>query len=719
MNPEAQKLYELLPAVYRIRDTQLAATLSLLTPAEATEFAALEAVPSPTEEQERLDELRAKRDQGPLRSLLAIIAEQIAILRENLDQLYDDQFIETCADWVAPYIGDLIGYRPLHGVTDKTRSARAEVAHTIAYRRHKGTALVLEQLARDVTGWNASAVEFFQRLITTQYMNHRRIWLHAAPDLRRWEALSHVGTAFDGIPRSIDVRRIGSGRGKHNIPNIGLFLWPLDAYPLSFSPAARVDALRWRFSPLNHDHPLVTRPQTEDEITQLATPLNVPLRIGRRVMHERTGDYYSTGPLRRSVRLYVGTADPLPVVALADVDVCHLGDDGPTWAHMPLAGGKIVIDPELGRIALPPGLPANTRVRIDYHYAFGADLGGGEYERAASFAEPATTIPLRVPQDHATIQAALTALGGQGVVEITDSGRYEETLSITAAASQRIELRAVNGHRPTLILTDEFTLRGGDDSEIVLNGLLLSGHRLRVPAVAGNLLRRLNLRHCTLVPGRTLAPSGAPQSPLVPSLLAEIADLKLRAERCILGSLRVVEGAETSLQECILDATSLSLVAYAALDDAGIGGPLSLDACTTIGKLHALKFPLISNSILLAELAAADTWAASIIAERRQQGCVRFSYVPLEARTPRRFRCVPGEDTTLSPVLRFTSLRYGTAVYAQLGQAASAEIRTGADDEGEMGVYHHLHKPQRETNLRLRLDEYLRVGLEAGVFYET
>lgn len=37
---------------------------------------------------------------------------------------------------------------------------RAWVANTLAYRRRKGTALVLEQLARDVTGWPATAVEF-------------------------------------------------------------------------------------------------------------------------------------------------------------------------------------------------------------------------------------------------------------------------------------------------------------------------------------------------------------------------------------------------------------------------------------------------------------------------------------------------------------------------------------------------------------------------------
>lgn len=697
MSFDRNKLLALLPAFYRIRDAAVAEQLAL--------------------------------SEGPLASILGVIAEQIAMIEEDLEQLQDDVFIETCADWAVPYVGDLIGYRTLYGVAPRVANARAEVAHTIAYRRRKGTALVLEQLARDVTGWNASAVEFFQRLITSQYMNHRRVWLHAAPDLRNWEVLDRVGTAFDTIPRTIDMRRISSGRGKHNIPNVGLFLCPLDAYPLSYSPAARVDDRRWRFSPLNHDQPLVTRPQTEDDITHLATPLNVPRPIGRRVLYEdqkkavtndpdRPVEYYSGGPLRKSLRLYVGDIEPLPAVPFVDIRVCNLADDGATWGHLPPAG-KFAIDPVLGRIALPPGLPATTRVRVDYHYGFGADLGGGEYERAASFAEPATTIPLRVPQDHATIQAALAALGGQGVVEITDSGRYEEALSIDVAASQRIELRAANGHRPTLILTGEFSLRGGDDSEIALNGLLIGGHRLRVPAVAGNLLRRLHLRHCTLVPGRTLTPDGAPQSPNEPALLAEIADLKLRAERCVLGGLRVVEGAEASLQDGILDATSLSRVAYAALDGNSVGGALSLDACTAIGKLHALKFPLVSNSILLAQLATGDSWVAPILVERRQQGCVRYSYVPLAARTPRRFRCVPGEDTTLSPVLRFASLRYGTAVYAQLGQAASAAIRTGADDEGEMGAYHHLHKPQRETNLRLRLDEYLRVGLEAGVFYET
>src|SRR5262249_61508887 len=121
-----------------------------------------------------------------------------------------------------------------------------------------------------------------------------------------------------------------------------------------------------------------------------------------------------------------------------------------TWAHLPSAG-KYAVDPVLGRIGLPPDAPAGAQVRVDFHYGFSADMGGGEYERTASFQTEETPPQLlHVPGDHPTIDAALTALGGAGVVEITDSGRYETSFGISAAANQRVELRAANFHRPTL-----------------------------------------------------------------------------------------------------------------------------------------------------------------------------------------------------------------------------------------------------------------------------
>jgi hypothetical protein len=739
MSFDAERLMSLLPAHHRLADAALAAQADLLNPAEIAELAMLQALPSPGAEQaERLAQLEWMRDHGPLASLLAVFAEQFAAVEEDLEQLLDDAFIETCADWVAPYIGDLIGYRALHGVAPRVASPRAAVAHTIGYRRRKGTVAVLEQVARDVTGWNASVAEYFQRVVVSQHMRHPRPWSHAAATLRHWrtplpgsgsgfenippsldalrrrEPLDLVGSAFDVIPRSMDVRHVASGRGRHNLANIGVFLWPLDAHARRGTPAVAVDDRRLRLHPLNIDRALVTRPQVETEISQLATPLNVPFPIRRRAMHERMHDYYGNAGDEGSLRLWVGVAEPLELVPAAQICACNLADHGADWAHLPPAG-MFAVDPELGRIALPPGLPAGTRVRADFHHAFGGLLGGGNYPRRDSFLGAGATAPLRVPQDHPTLQAAINALSGSGVVEIQDSGRYQEALSIQAGAGERIEVRAADGCFPTVVLAGACVLTGGADSEIVLNGLLVSGHRLVVPAGGGNALASLQLRHCTLVPGWTLAPDASPLTPDEASLRVELVDLRLACTRCILGAMQVTDTARAALTDCIVDATSLDRHAYAGLAAGQAGGPLDLDACTTLGAIHVQAFGTVSNSLLVADPAAATP---AIRADRRQQGCLRFSHVPANARTPRRFRCVPGDDGVV-PVLRMSSLRFGTSGYARLGQAASDAIRRGADDEGEMGAYHHMHAPQREANLRLRLDEYLRIGLEAGLFHET
>ncbi|MGH6846867.1 MAG: hypothetical protein ACREC0_05370 [Methylocella sp.] len=726
MTVSTSALFNLLPAILRIRDAaQQVVTPGLLTPDDRATLADLLAKQasggglSPAEAQ-TLAQLQQAALAGPLASLLAVLTEQVAVLQEDLDQLYDDQFIETCADWVAPYIGDLIGYQPLHGVTPAIASPRAEVAHTIGYRRRKGTITVLEQLARDVTGWNATAVEFFQRLIVTQFMNHIRPQCLATPDFRQWEPLERVGTAFDTIMRSIEVRRIESTRGRYNIPNIGIFLWTLGPYTLSRSPAVSLDARRWRFHPLDIDTQLYTSPQTETQVTQLATPLNVPEPISRRVLNAGLANYYTGADnITRSLRLYAGVPGAIVPVPIGDVCVCNLSDSGASWNQLPPAG-LYAIDPVLGRIALPPGLPADTLVEVDFNYAFSADMGGGEYERAASLAsvQPPPQL-LHVPNDHPTIAAALTALGGAGVVEITDSGRYAETLAIAASANQQIVLRAADKSSPTLVLGGPMTLSGGGGASIALNGLRIVGAPLEIAASAGNALGALTLSHCTLVPGLSLKPDCTPASPGTPSLSVALADVTVAVDHSILGAVSAVASATLSLSDSIVDATSTTSVAYAAIDGVSPGASLSLSACTVIGKINAQQLTLVTDSILLAALAAADSWKFPVNAARRQEGCVRFSYVPSRARVPRRYQCLP--ESAPSPELalpRFTSLRYGFAAYAQLADTAGASLQTGADDEGQPGAFHAVFQPQRESNLQVRLGEYLRTSLEAGIFHE-
>jgi hypothetical protein len=133
--------------------------------------------------------------------------------------------------------------------------------------------------------------------------------------------------------------------------------------------------------------------------------------------------------------------------------------------------------------------------------------------------------------------------------------------------------------------------------------------------------------------------------------------------------------------------------------------------------VHTLVMALATNTIFLAALKELDPQPAPVLAERLQQGCVRFSFLPPGSRVPRQYNCQPTTEDQAARVRPvFTSRRYGDAAYCQLSRKCAVEIRQGADDEAEMGAFHDLYQPQRETNLRARLDEYLRFGLEAGIF---
>ena len=68
---------------------------------------------------------------------------------------------------------------------------------------------------------------------------------------------------------------------------------------------------------------------------------------------------------------------------------------------------------------------------------------------------------------------------------------------------------------------------------------------------------------------------------------------------------------------------------------------------------------------------------------------------------------------------QFNSMRYGTPTYGQLADACAEEIKRGADDESEMGVFHDLFQPQRDANLRARLEEYTPAGSDAGIIYAS
>jgi hypothetical protein len=652
-------------------------------------------------------------DDGPLHELLGVVADQLGVLEDALGRLYDDQFVETAEPWVLPYLGDLLG---ITGLPPSPLTPRAEVAHTIAYRRRKGTAATLEQLARDVTGLPARAVEFFELLCATQHLDHLRPECRSLTAVRDALRLEELGSAFERRPQrmtlahTVDVRRIASGRGRYNIPNVGIFLWRLRAQRLTRSPAV-ADSLgelrRFRFSPLGNDAPLFNRPQTEDEVTHLAEPRNVPGRISRRAAAADLPEFYGDD---RSFLLENGGA-PVP---LAEVTICDLSG----WAA---PADRVAVDPVLGRIVFPADADGPLAT---LHYGFSASLGGGEYDRPLP-EEAAGVAVVAAGTGAGALQAAIDALPADGgVVEIGDSGRYEETALAIDASGRRVTLRAAVGARPTVFLDGDATISGDDAGTVVLDGLLVTGAAVEVeaPAADESGLGALELRHTTLVPGLALGADGRPTSS-APSLVVRSPVAAVAVERSIVGGVRADRDARVRVTDSVLDATGETEVAFAAPDGTDYGGRLTLEQVTLLGRVKADALALVSNSILLAEVAEGvnvSDWPGPVVARRRQEGCVRFSYVPPGSRTPRRYRCQPELEAgaaRVEPIL--TSRRYGDPGYCQLADATSAAIREGADDESELGAFHHLYLPRREAHLRTRLDEHLRFGLEAGVFHAT
>ncbi|EPD61464.1 hypothetical protein [Streptomyces sp. HGB0020] len=687
--------------------------------------------------------LRDAEEGEPLRALLAVIAEQLDRVRDGVEQGYEDLFVETAAPWVLPYLGDLVGYRTLPGyervlttglhaggreALAEAIAPRADVAATVAARRRKGTLHLLEEISERVAGYPARAVELSRLVAHNQSVKlHRDTGRGRLLDLRDGSALALTGGPFGTTARTVDVRRTNSSRrqGGWTPAGVGLFVWRLGAYSLTSSPAYCIDRARnlYTFSILGNDSPLVTKPVPEPSPTHIATVDNVPAFITRRLLHDRLLDYY--GPGKSFVIRRDGEDRPVPP---SDIVVADLSD----WRYRPKRG-QIAVDPELGRIAFGSRSAPRQGVWVDYHYASGADMGGGEYARPDRTARPDAAFYRVGPgQPYRQIMDAYRAwqhdrragdTGPDGIIEIAHSGAYQEQLDFDLDPGDRLELRAAEGTRPVIRLLDWYSnrpdalnIRAVDEDcapherpRIVLDGLLVAGRGINVTGPMGAVV----VRHSTLVPGWSLEPECEPHSPDEPSIVLERTTACLQVEHSILGTVEVI-GDEVSedpldihLRDSILDATGSDREALSAPDCRHAHAVLHVHRTTVIGEVHTHAVELAENSIFTGKLHVA----------RRGIGCLRHSYVPAGSRTPRRHRCQPDLTPGVRPL--FSALRYGTPWYGQLSDRCPEQIRRGADDGAEMGAFHDLYRPQREDGLRARLAEYTPAGTDAGIFFVT
>lgn len=726
--PVEELLYNLLPAIYRSRDVA----------------------------------------QGePLRALLGLMEREFQAIQADIEGLYENLFIETCEEWVVPYIGDLLGLKKLGNRELTSLSRRAEVANTISYRRRKGTPSALGHVVRDVTGWTAKRVEFFDFLAATQHLDHLRPGKGGTVDLRNTASLERLSTAFDPVAHTVEVRSLDGNladdtwrthplRGKHNVPNMGLFLWRLQSYPVKDSAARQIQPGCYTFSPLGMDTQLFNQPSPGWDVTEAAQEIHVPLALSRQQLRRELEE------LRRALvdggtpRLEHFKQPPVIEVtinqtpaSLASIDISDLSQwqrpagsktyqrarDG-SLVDMPI---HVAIDPELGRLAFPEGVQPDE-VQVSYSYGFSADLGGGPYERRATpvvveasawqgFVGRSVSDEVSANAElnwYNSLQQAVQAWersGQDGIIQITDNSAYEiagadAPLEIPLRDRRRLLIKAAGGKCPCLV-GDINIISNGSGAGLTLDGLLIDG----LLGLTGSL--DLNIAHCALKP--LLSMDGLTSEAARPSVQVREGahpGLRVSITHSITGPLRLpADISGLTVSDSIIDAGAGYAIAahFAAGAPVQYGPPTTVERTTVLGRV----------AVHVLETAQDVIFTAPVLAQRQQSGCVRYSYVPDGSITPQRYNCQP--DFALQKATRpeehpwvllrtrpsFTSTTYGSPGYAQLGLGCPGEVKAGAEDGSEMGAFHHLRQPQRMARLHAVLDEYLRHGLEVGVFYAT
>ena len=476
---------------------------------------------------------------GPLQELVARIGAQVAVVRRSIDRLWADQSIETCDDWVIPYIGDLLG---ANLVNDDPRGQRLEVAKTIHYRRRKGTVAVLEEIARDVTGWQAHVVEGFRRLSRTRHgldpavgpalmaarlpmacsgtdtvggmagaaelLQHEGLTgaltgtlAGGFADLRSAHGASLAGSAFDEYFHTADVRSGRGAIGLYAITKLLVFVWRLQSFAVVGGTPVPVSgsSTQYAFDPTGRTVPLFLPPlpPEPDDWVDTWTP---------------AAEWQVPGPLSDSLQQAIADPGAEPPAHARYPDVSEIPTFYSAVNAASLEPVPIQASPQTGTFSIETNVSGS--LNVSYQYGFPAAIGAGSYDRT-QLGDPPTVVGTEtVVAGGAGLQGALAHSGGSGTVTIADSLTYDAVSDVGSSASPigSMLVRAGADVRPVVRLpsaeagdapTEWVFTGGGPNSELTIDGLLVSGGDL----VLRGGFARVRFTACTTDPG-TQTPAG-------------------------------------------------------------------------------------------------------------------------------------------------------------------------------------------------------------------
>jgi hypothetical protein len=664
-----------------------------------------------------------------LDDLLVAVDRQRQLLAQDIDQVWQDLFIESCADWAVPYLGRLVGLPP--------DVSRLEVAYTIALRRRKGTPAAFEDFAEVLTGWTARAVEGWQTTLWVQRLGHppppRTATVNFA-DL----AHQRIGTPFERARRSVSPGGRWSPRSATAVvwPWRVVTLWDVEACPLPASGPTR-----FALHPLGLEAPPYLRPEPLRLTSDADGTWSVPPRTGAETDAPVRATYQVLQALAAPGSadiVYGGTwqlADshplaPAPGAATPPLVAFTVGGSAIAWdklrfgnlpeggpAPFPPAPDEAIVDVARGHVELGAALAAEGVLRATWHRPVPGSLGA---LGSACVADPSARVTVTVnpavtpgPRVVATIAEAFTAGEALSVgmsLSAADSLPGRPDVEIRLDTSDRLDSGPAQAFTPTLprwrIVAPGLstpTLLGPLNLDLVGACLNLEGFWLEGDLRLGPHLEGVTLSRVTMNP------------PAAATIIAdpEAWGLDLAADHCLLGAIRAdLAAGPLTLSDCVVDGRGAGLRVCGgdrrgALRDSVAGGmrlgpQIRADSVTFVGPVRA-------EAIDAQDCVFVD----GVEVVQQQEGCLRFCFhgpaLSLPPSLPPVYRCGPFAAPT------FASVGFESAGYYTVALEPDHPLLSAASDCGEVGGYHHDRRGLRIERLRRRIDEFVPLGLRGLV----
>jgi len=220
---------------------------------------------------------------GVLRAMIELVAQEAAILRRDIDRLWDDQAIELCDDWAVAYLGALVSVTPLSDVN--ARGNRLAAGRAIAYQRRKGTPIVVQMAIRDIAGVEGIAVEAFRRLTRFPHRLDVDAITYGAvtqtptggfANLRDPRMAGLHDTGFDEAAHFPDPRRLRGPHGRYGVRKVNLHLYPYRSLQIDLPTPYQVAPGRLTLDPSGRDVTLFQRGQTSGRSPDAIREVDLP-----------------------------------------------------------------------------------------------------------------------------------------------------------------------------------------------------------------------------------------------------------------------------------------------------------------------------------------------------------------------------------------------------------------------------------------------------------